>query len=368
MRLLVTGADGFVGRNLRAHLRELGYGNVFGAGRDTPEGALAEALAGADFIIHLAGVNRPADPADFSSGNVGFTEWLCRVLREAGRATPIVYASSIQAALDNPYGRSKASAERALNDYGRASGARIHNLRLHNIFGKWSRPNYNSVVATFCHNIARDLPIRIDDPGAALSLVYIDDVVAVLTAFVGSAGGGAAAFASMPVHRTTVGDVAAAIRAFKAGRETLLTEPVGAGFLRALYATYLSYLPPAGFAYPLRAHGDPRGTFVEMLKTRDSGQISYFTAHPGVTRGGHYHHSKTEKFLVVQGHALFRFRHIVTDERFELRTSGDAPQVVETVPGWSHDITNIGSEPMIVMLWASEIFDRNRPDTYAFAV
>jgi UDP-2-acetamido-2,6-beta-L-arabino-hexul-4-ose reductase len=368
MRLLVTGSNGFVGRNLCVRLRELGYENIFALSRATPIQDIAPAVAAADFVFHIAGVNRPRDPAEFSAGNVDFTASLCRAILDAGKSTPIVYTSSVQAAFDNPYGRSKAAAEDVLKEYGRRAAARVHILRLNNLFGKWSRPNYNSVVSTYCHNIARDLPIRIDNAAAPISLVYIDDVVNAMVAFLESSTVGDAAMSAVPVYETTVGGIAAMIRAFKESRETLVTEPVGEGFVRALYATYVSYFPIGHFAYPVAQYSDPRGTFVEMLKTRDSGQFSYFSAHPGTTRGGHYHHSKTEKFLVIRGNARFRFRHIVTDEQFELRTSGEMPQIVETVPGWSHDITNIGDDEMIVMLWANEIFDRQRPDTHAFAV
>jgi UDP-2-acetamido-2,6-beta-L-arabino-hexul-4-ose reductase len=368
MRVLVTGSAGFVGRNLCVRLRELGYGDVFEVCRNTPQQDFERALISADFIFHVAGTNRPREPGEFVTGNVALTAFLCRTLLESGKSPTIVFTSSIQAGLENPYGRSKAAAEVVLLDYGRAAGAAVHNLRLNNIFGKWSRPNYNSVVSTFCHNIARDLAIRIDDPAAPLSLVYIDDVLDAMVAYLKSPAAGDAAMKAMPIYGTTVGGIAAEIRAFREGRKTLLTEPVGVGLVRALYATYMSYLPTAEFIYDVAAYTDARGSFVEMLKTRDSGQFSYFSAHPGVTRGGHYHHSKTEKFLVIRGSALFRFRHIVTNERFELRTCGETPRIVETVPGWSHDITNIGSEDMIVMLWANEIFDRDRPDTYKGAV
>lgn len=368
MRIVVTGSDGFVGRNLCVRLREIGQEDVFALSHSVPPEDFGPALRAADFVFHLAGTNRPPDAADFWTGNVDLTQAICRELLEAGRAAPIVYASSTQAAFDNPYGRSKAAAEAAVSAYAEASRARAHNLRLHNIFGKWSRPNYNSVVSTFCHNVARDLPIRIDDPAAPLSLVYIDDVVGAMLAFLDSAQAGDAAMRAMPVYRTTVGSLASAIRRYKEDRGSLFAERVGGGFERALYATYVSYLPTDRFGYDVAKHSDARGEFVEMLKTRDSGQFSYFTAHPGATRGGHYHHSKTEKFLVIRGRARFRFRHIVTNEQHEMYASGESPRIVETVPGWSHDITNVGQEEMIVMLWANEVFDRDRPDTYKHAV
>jgi UDP-2-acetamido-2,6-beta-L-arabino-hexul-4-ose reductase len=235
------------------------------------------------------------------------------------------------------------------------------------VFGKWCKPNYNSAVATFCHNIARDLPIQVNDPSAALTLVYVDDVV---RHFVQLMDGATVAVNSEdfsevhPQYATTVGELAEQIRAFSASRQTLITERVGTGLVRALYSTYVSYLPPERFAYEVPRHGDARGMFVEMLKTPDSGQFSFFTAHPGITRGGHYHHSKTEKFLVIKGSARFKFRQMESGETYALDTSGEKPEVVETVPGWTHDITNIGNDEMVVMLWANEIFDRANPDTF----
>jgi UDP-2-acetamido-2,6-beta-L-arabino-hexul-4-ose reductase len=243
----------------------------------------------------------------------------------------------------------------------------VHVFRLPNVFGKWCRPNYNSVVATFCYNIARDLPIQVNDPQATLTLVYIDDVIESFFQVMDGAVDTTSAdgFATVkPQYTTTVGELARLIRSFRDSRGSLLMERVGTGLVRALYATYVSYLPVEAFAYEVPQHADGRGVFVEMLKTPDCGQFSFFTAHPGVTRGGHYHHSKTEKFLVIKGHALFRFRHMQTGQTHELQTSGDRPQIVETVPGWMHDITNTGPEDMVVMLWANEIFDRIRPDTY----
>jgi UDP-2-acetamido-2,6-beta-L-arabino-hexul-4-ose reductase len=233
------------------------------------------------------------------------------------------------------------------------------------VFGKWCKPNYNSAVATFCHNIARALPIQINDSNAPLSLVYVDDVVDdFIRVLNNNPAIDATEFCTVPFqYQTTVGDLAAQLQAFRDSRASLISEQVGTGLVRALYSTYMSYLSPDNFAYEVSKFGDPRGVFVEMLKTKDSGQFSYFTAHPGITRGGHYHHTKTEKFLVIKGQARFGFRHVLTDETYELLTSGDEPKIVETIPGWSHDITNVGAEEMVVMLWANEIFDRDRPDT-----
>lgn len=361
----VTGANGFIGKNLAVRLREVNHG-VVEIAHHLDVAAMAEKLSGCDFVIHLAGVNRPETEAEFESGNLGMSERLVTALQQLKEPLPVVFSSSIHAELDNPYGRSKRAAEHTLLEYGKASGAPVHIWRLPNVFGKWCRPNYNSVVATFCNNIAKGLPIKVNDPNAGLRLVYVDDVVEALLALV--ANGGAVPVVVEPIYQTTLGELVTEIETLRDSRQTLVTGAVGTGFKRALHATYLSYLEPKDFAYPLVAHTDPRGTFAEMLRTPDAGQFSFFTAHPGITRGGHYHHSKTEKFLVVQGKARFGFRHVLTDETFVLETNADQPQVVETVPGWSHDITNIGDDTMVVMLWANEVFDRNKPDTIASRV
>jgi UDP-2-acetamido-2,6-beta-L-arabino-hexul-4-ose reductase len=367
MKVLVTGADGFIGRNLRIALGEHGH-DVLPVTRDSSDVDLAAAVAGADAAIHLAGVNRPRDPAEFAAGNADFTARLCAMLSATGRAVPVAFASSIQAERDNPYGASKRAAEEHLRRYAETSGAPVGLYRLANVFGKWSRPDYNSAVATFCHNLARGLPIRIDNPAAEVRLVYIDDVVAEFLRFIDEPGDGARLLEAGPVYTTTVGELARQIEAFKDVRTSLVTERVGTGLVRALYATYVSFLPPQAFSYGVPKYGDARGVFVEMLKTPDCGQFSFFTAHPGITRGGHYHHTKTEKFLVIRGRAKYRFRHLITDETFEVDSQGDDPLVVETIPGWAHDITNIGDDELVVMLWANEIFDRQKPDTVASRV
>jgi UDP-2-acetamido-2,6-beta-L-arabino-hexul-4-ose reductase len=375
MRVLITGANGFLGRNLLLRLRERKDVQVVCYTRDNEFGQLRELLQEVDFVFHLAGVNRPQDPKEFVRGNTEFTRDLCQsvvdVASKLGKMIPILYTSSTQASLDNAYGCSKRDAEGALAAAGKNPLVPVHVFRLPNVFGKWCRPNYNSAVATFCHNIARDLPIQVNDANAKLTLVYIDDVI---ERFIDAMDGAASTVDTdgfltvQPQHNTTVGELVLLIRSFHSSRDSLLTERVGVGFLRALYATYVSYLPTEAFAYEIPRHADQRGVFVEMLKTPDCGQFSFFTAHPRVTRGGHYHHSKTEKFLVIKGHALFRFRHMLTDQRHELVTTGENPQIVETVPGWTHDITNIGNEEMVVMLWANENFDRAKPDTIACKV
>lgn len=372
MRVLITGADGFIGRNLRQHLSERDDIDVVCMTRADPLESLDQKLEGVSSVIHLAGVNRPQDPSEFNLGNHHFTSALVQAIERkravGGEPIRLAFASSIQAMVDNPYGASKRAAELILINAQAAGVLTAHIFRFPNVFGKWCNPNYNSVVATFCHNIARRLPITINDRAAALRLVYIDDVVAALLTVIGGDGpeiGSDGLAVVKPEYQTTVGEVADSLNNFRASRNTLVTEAVGLGLTRALYSTYVSYLPCDGFSYTVPMHGDARGTFVEMLKTQDSGQFSYFTAHPGVTRGGHYHHSKTEKFLVIKGKARFKFRQMATGEEYALETSGDTAEIVETVPGWTHDITNIGENELIVMLWANEIFDRERPDTYA---
>jgi UDP-2-acetamido-2,6-beta-L-arabino-hexul-4-ose reductase len=368
MKVLITGANGFLGKNLQLYLAERKDLEVLCFTRDHSPAQLPAMLSGVDFVFHLAGVNRCKDNHEFVKGNTDLTTALCDAIASSGHKIPVLYTSSTQAVRDNPYGTSKRAAEVALFNLQQTYAVPVHVFRLTNVFGKWCKPNYNSVVATFCHNLARDLPIQIHDPTVALTLVYVDDVV---ERFIQLMDGADAALDGegfeqvTPQYTTTVGELARQIQAFKDCRSTLITERVGYGILRALYSTYVSYLPTELFAYPVPQHGDPRGVFVEMLKTPDCGQFSYFTAHPGITRGGHYHHSKTEKFLVIKGQARFKFRHMHSGEAYELVTRGEQPEIVETVPGWTHDITNIGQDEMVVMLWANEVFDRSKPDTYA---
>jgi UDP-2-acetamido-2,6-beta-L-arabino-hexul-4-ose reductase len=271
----------------------------------------------------------------------------------------------LQADLDNPYGRSKLRAEAVVAALARRQAAAVAVYRLPGVFGKWCRPNYNSVVATFCHNVAHGLQISVSDPDRVLRLVHVDDVATEFIRWIQDPGKGLQSRLVMPEYTTTPGQLAEQIRKFSDVRTSLQIGPVGTGFLRALYATFVSYLPTGAFAYGVPAYRDARGVFVEMLKTPDAGQFSYFTALPGVTRGGHYHHTKTEKFLVLKGRARFGFRNIISGETFSLETTGEQPMVVDTIPGWAHDITNIGSEEAVVMLWANEVFDRQRPDTVA---
>jgi len=368
MKIAVTGADGFIGRNLILRLAEHNLTDILRITRSTTDAGLRLALEDADFIFHLAGVNRPQKVEEFSSGNTDFTAKLCAILVESEKSTPVVYASTTQAAAENAYGKSKRAAEEELTKYALKTKAQVVIYRLTNVFGKWARPNYNSAVATFCHNIARGLPIVVNDPAAPLRLVYIDDVIAQLLDIMESRNFPAGFAEVEPVYETSVGEVADIIRGFAEDRSTLMTQRAGTGLTRALHATYLSNLPQTAFSYRAPVHADQRGEFVEVLKTPDCGQFSYFTAHPGVTRGEHYHHTKTEKFAVIRGLAQFGFRNVDTGEHVELTVSGGSGEIVETPPGWAHNITNIGEKELIVMLWANEIFDRDKPDTIACRV
>ena len=364
MKVLVTGSDGFIGKNLIFKLAENSIDFVCFT-RSHSSDNLVSLLKDVDFVFHLAGVNRPQDPVDFNKQNHGLTSKLCEVIKESGRSVPVVYTSSIQAESDNPYGNSKRAAEQSLIELSTGNGSPVYLYRLPNVFGKWAKPNYNSVVATFCNNIAQNIPIRIDDASKMVRLLYIDDLVEEFMRILANPESGVLRPKVTPEYSISVDALASQIEAFRDSRNTLMSEEVGDGLTRALYATYLSYLKPEQFAYAVPTYEDARGRFVEILKTKDSGQFSFFTAHPGITRGGHYHHTKSEKFLVLQGLARFGFRNIITNEVYELKVGGLTPKIVETIPGWTHDITNIGENELIVMLWASEVFDKVQPDTIA---
>lgn len=367
MKVLVTGANGFVGKNLIAHLNERKDIEIASFTRENSITQLSTLVASVDFIFHLAGVNRPTNVEEFNIGNADLTQSLCDAVIASGKSIPILYTSSSQAELANPYGTSKRGAEDALLALA-INANPIYLFRLPNVFGKWVKPNYNSAVATFCHNIVRDLPIQVNDPNVRINLVYIDDVIAHFIAVMDGKLSGDPFVNIEPQYNISIGELVEQLQAFRDSRTSLISERVGTGLVRALYATYVSYIPPERFSYKVQQYADPRGVFVEMLKTPDAGQFSFFTAHPGITRGGHYHHSKTEKFLVIKGQACFRFRHIISGEFYELFTDGEVSEIVETVPGWTHDITNVGDNEMIVMLWANEIFDREHPDTFTCIV
>ena len=368
MHVLITGSKGFIGKNLLQKLIENSSYQVSCFNREDGFEFLEKLVKTADIIIHLAGENRPDNKADLVVGNSDLTKKICTFIQKSSRKPLVVFTSSIQAEFDNPYAISKRDSEKALENLSIATDTPVLIYRLPGVFGKWCKPYYNSVVATFCHNIANDLSIEIHDPFKKIKLVYIDDVVNSIVDSMDSVKDGFHWRNVQPEYLISLGDLSAQIKAFKNFRTNLIAEKVGTGITRALYSTYVSYLPFTEFIYDLNKHSDERGIFVELLKTPDCGQFSFFTANPGITRGGHYHHSKTEKFFVMKGKAKFGFRNILTGENHEFVVTGDKPQVVETIPGWAHDIKNIGKDNLIVLLWANEIFDLNQPDTISCEV
>lgn len=375
--ILITGAGGFVGRNLVATLRALGCEDLLLFEKDDTLETLADYCRRAAFVVHLAGINRPQDPGEFYRGNAGLTETMLQLLAEHGNRAPVAVTSSIQAALDNDYGKSKRMAEDAIFAHGKATGAPVYVFRMEGVFGKWCRPNYNSVVATFCHNIARGLPIEVRDPAYELPLVYIDDVVQCLLDVMrhGSARMDGEGFCRIhPVHRVTLGRLAETLQGFARARgagglPTLAVPNLAAdSFEKKLYSTYLSYLPEDSFAYDLNMHCDARGSFTEFLRTPERGQVSVNISRPGIVKGNHWHHTKNEKFLVVRGEGVIRFRRIDSDQVIEYRVSGDKLQVVDIPCGYTHNIENVGDGDLVTVMWANEAFDPDRPDTFALPV
>lgn len=370
MKVLVTGAGGFVGSNLVVALRRGGLDVATIDIRDNRDALLA-GVRGAGVVFHLAGVNRPPHESEFIAGNVGSLETVLAAIdesvrSEAGQARPLlVLSSSAQAGRDNPYGRSKLAAEQVLETYVARTGSSAVIYRLPGVFGRWCRPNYNSVVATFCHNIARDLPIAISDPNHVVELVHVDDVVArFLTHLEGRADSGTAREAVSPAFTISVGELADRLRTFRAMRDTLLVADASDPLTRRLLATYTSYIPPDDLAYPLTQRTDARGTLAELLKSSHFGQMFVSRTHPGITRGNHYHDLKVEKFCVLEGDAVIRFRSVLGETVIEHRVSGTDFKVVDIPPGMTHSIENVGSVEMIVLFWASEILDPQRPDTH----
>ncbi len=389
--ILITGASGFVGRNLRVTLEAGGNMRILACDVDTVQADLFRDLEQADVVIHLAGVNRPQSEREFEEGNVGFTDLICRHLESVRRKPVIIFASSIQAILENPYGRSKRAAEERLERYAACTGAVVTIFRFTNIFGKWCRPNYNSVVATFCHNVAHGLPLAISDPARELELVYIDDVVKALVeksmvddscynnretggvearVVVGVRAGAeeklpAVSYAEVsPVYQVTLGVLADTIMSFRETRRSLLLPNVGDGLIYALYSTYLTYLEPQEFGYALEMKHDARGELAEFIRMRNAGQIFVSTTKPGVVRGNHFHHTKTEKFLVLTGEAVIRLRSLINGSVSEYRVTGGRWTVVDIPPGYSHSIENVGKTELVTLFWSSEPFDPQKPDTY----
>lgn len=368
--ILITGAGGFIGKNLVATLKTAGYTDLMLFERDDTPETLADYAARAGFVFHLAGINRPKNPSEFYAGNAGLTETLLALLDKAGNKAPVLVTSSTQAALDNDYGKSKAQAEQAIFAHGKATGAPVYVFRLPGVFGKWCRPNYNSVVATFCHNSANGLPLSVRDPEYRLPLVYIDDVVASFVAALDGSCTREGDYCVVPVvHETTLGHLAETIEGFARNRETLDVPDQTPGSLeQKLYSTWLSYLPADRFSYPLNMHCDNRGSFTEFLHTPAHGQVSINISRPGIVKGNHWHHSKNEKFLVVKGTGVIRFRALDSTEVIEYHVSGDKLEVVDIPTGYTHNIENVGEDDMVTVMWANEVFDPDHPDTFFLPV
>ncbi|MDY0235317.1 MAG: capsular polysaccharide biosynthesis protein CapF [Gudongella sp.] len=369
MKILVTGSQGFVGKNLIAELRNRGYDNIFEYTRDTDKSLLEEYTKECDFVYHLAGVNRPKEEKEFMEGNFGFTSELIDLLKKYKNKAPILITSSIQAERDNPYGRSKKVGEDLLFNYSKETGVNVLIYRLANLFGKWSKPNYNSAVSTFCYNIARDIEIQVNDSEVDLSLSYIDDVV---KEFINAMEGNPTQdeeFCIVPeTHKVKLGKIAELIKSFRDSRQDLFIPNMNDLFTKKLYSTYLSYLPEDKFSYELKMNVDKRGSFTEFVKSSDRGQVSVNVSKPEITKGNHWHHTKNEKFLVVSGEGLIRFRKIDSDEIIEYRVSGDKFEVVDIPTGYTHNIINVGDTDLVTVMWANETFDPENSDTYFLEV
>ena len=394
MNILITGAQGFVGKNLTAALRSIAEGKdrthpVLSVGElylydlDTDPALLDEYCQKADFVFHLAGVNRPKDPSEFMAGNFGFSSTLLETLKKHGNTCPVVLSSSIQATLigryDSDYGRSKKAGEELFFGYARETGATVYVYRFPNLFGKWCRPNYNSAVATFCNNIANDLPITVSDPAVELELLYIDDLMdEMLCALEGhphrctfdgiktvlTPDGG---YCAAPVsHRVTLGEIVRLLESFRDQPKTLTMPEIPYGsFAKKLCSTYLSYLPKEKISFPLKMNCDARGSFTELLRSDKCGQVSVNISKPGITKGQHWHHTKWEFFIVVAGHGLIQLRKIGSDEVLNFEVSGDKIEAVHMLPGYTHNIINLSdTEDLVTVMWANECFDPNKPDTF----
>ena len=367
-RILITGGRGFLGRNLAAHLQERKDCETTVFDREDSAEDLKRWMLESDVIFHLAGVNRPQNLIEFETGNAGLTAHICQFLQENRRSPKIVFSSSIQVELDNPYGASKEKAENALRQFAAETGACVRIYRLKNLFGKWCRPNYNSVTATFCHNIANDLPIAVSDPARELDLSYVDDVVAAFLAEIEGRETAGETGADIHSYRIQLGDLAGRIQAFHEMRTTLTLPDFAEWFNRALYATYLSYVPPEVRQHNLEIKSDARGSLAEFIKQKHFGQVFVSRTNPGITRGNHYHHTKTEKFFVVEGVGLIRMRAVGGGPVNEYPVTGKAYQVIDIPPGFTHSIANVGEGEMVTLFWSSEIFDPDHPDTWYLPV
>ena len=369
MKILVTGSEGFIGKNLIADLKFTTDHTVLAFDRETPEALLDEYCQQAEFVFHLAGVNRPETEEEFMTGNFGFTSTLLDTLKKYANKSPIMISSSTQAELDNPYGKSKLAGEDLLRTYPDETGAPVMIYRFPNVFGKWTRPNYNSAVATFCHNVARDLPIQVNNRDAVLHLVYIDDVVKELKQALKGQPNRIADYCAVPtVHQVSLGRIVDLIHSFKESRSKLAIPDMDDAFTKKLYSTYLSYLPKDAFSYELKMNKDNRGSFTEFIRTEDRGQVSVNISKPGIVKGNHWHHTKNEKFLVVSGEGVIRFRQLDSEEVISYPVSGEKLEVVDIPVGYTHNIENTGKEEMVTLMWVNEPFNPAEPDTYFLEV
>ncbi|MDT8860308.1 capsular polysaccharide biosynthesis protein CapF [Alkalihalobacillus sp. MEB130] len=369
MKILVTGAKGFIGKNLIAELRNQNYTDIFEYCKETNPEQLDQYCREADFVFHLAGVNRPKDQSEFMDGNYGLTSTLLETLKKYQNTCPVMISSSIQANLENPYGISKKAGEDLLFQYSKETRAKVLVYRFPNVFGKWCKPNYNSAVVTFCHNIARELPITVNDPSVVMNLVYIDDVVEELIRALNGNENKVGGFCEVPVvHTITLGEIVDLMKSFKNSREERSIPDMSNSFTKKLYSTYLSYLPEDKFSYDLKMNVDQRGSFTEFIKTAERGQVSVNISKPGITKGNHWHHTKNEKFLVVSGKGVIRFRKIGSDKVIEYFVSGERLEVVDIPTGYTHNIENLGDNDMVTIMWANEFFDPEKPDTYFLEV
>lgn len=369
MKILVTGAKGFIGKNLVEELKNRKIEEIFEFDIDTDKTLLEEYTKNCDFVYHLAGVNRPEKEEEFMSGNFGFTSELLDLLKKHNNKAPILITSSIQAEKENLYGLSKKAGEDLIFDYGKENNIETYVYRLPNVFGKWSKPNYNTVVATYCHNIARDLPIQVNNPEAELKFVYIDDILEEFIGVMNNKVNKKEEFCFVPVtHNIKLGELAEVIKSFKDSRTDLSIPNMEDIMVKKLYSTYLSFLPENEFSYPLKMNIDNRGSFTEFLRTGNKGQVSVNISKPGITKGNHWHHTKNEKFLVVSGTGLIRFRKIDEEKIIEYRVSGEKLEVVDIPTGYTHSIVNIGDSDMVTVMWANEAFNPDKSDTYFLEV
>jgi len=366
MNVLITGSDGFIGKNLTFKLLELGV-KVLKFNRNNNIDDLMELVKNADFIMHLAGENRPKDNKEFIKSNINLTHEVCRCVSHFEKKIPIAFASSIQADDDSPYGNSKKQAEEVLKSFGLKNKSKVYIYRLPGVFGKWCKPNYNSVVATFCYNTVNGHPLNIHSPYKKVQLIYIDDLITNFVNLISDTKSNHDLIIS-PQYAISIKELATKISRFKSSRDDLFVDDLGEGLTKKLYSTYISYFKPNDFSYSYSRFEDSRGIFSEIVKSSKSGQLSYFSINPGEIRGNHYHHTKTEKFYVIDGSVVFKYMNILSGENYEVTIHANDCRAIESIPGWAHSLINNTHEKAIVILWSNEIFDKVKPDTFNFKI